>query len=160
MSVESNRQLAYDLMKAFSIDAHGDIEPYMAFFTDDAIFEPMVNSDLFPEMKGPWTKAQRREYLLAELEVFSIKYTVTGVTADENRIAIEATCTVQIGEHCYENRYHFLAEVRGGQISKLRLYLDTLYAKHAVGWIAEFLAQQSNLRRLFADGAGDRPGGH
>jgi len=138
MSAEYNRKLAYDLMKAWSIDRNGDIEPYMAFFTDDAIFEPMVvNVELLPELQGPWPKHVWRDYLVAELKMFPIKYDVTGVTADENRIAIETTCDVNINGHQYRNHYHLLAEVRDGKICKLRFYMDTLYAKQGLAWIRE-----------------------
>jgi ketosteroid isomerase-like protein len=138
MSAESNRRLAYFLMKAWSMDRNGDIEPYMSLFSDDAIFETMVaDPDLIPELKGPWPKQVWREYLLAELKLFPIRYHITGVTADENRIAIETTCDVDINGHRYKNHYHLLAEVRDGKISRLRFYMDTLYAKQGLAWIRD-----------------------
>lgn len=140
MSAEYNRKLAHDLMKAWSIDIGGDIEPYMALFSDDAVLEPMANSELFPQLKGPWSKQHWRDYLIAELKMFPIRFIVTGVTADEDRVAIEAMGDVNINGHLYNNRYHFLVEVRDGKVSKLRFYMDTLYAKQALGWIEEAFA--------------------
>jgi len=53
-------------------------------------------------------------------------FTVTGVTAEDNRVAVEATSDGKLinGRHYY-NRYHFLIQLRGGRICLVREYSDT-----------------------------------
>lgn len=53
-------------------------------------------------------------------------FTITGVTAQDDRVAIEATSdgTLINGRHYY-NRYHFLIKVRGNKVCLVREYSDT-----------------------------------
>ena len=59
------------------------------------------------------------------------------VLGDENGLAIEATGRLDIAGHPYENRYCFVAELRGGKVGAFRMYLDTLYAAQAVQWLVD-----------------------
>lgn len=57
------------------------------------------------------------------------KFTVRALTAEGERVAVEAEC---LGEHVsgktYHQRYHFLFVVRGGKIAEMREYFDTMHA--------------------------------
>ena len=141
MTIEFNRQLAYRLCEKWSVEVGGDIEPYFALFHDDAIFVAEVNAELSPKLSQPWSKQNWRDYLSAQLKVFSIKWIVRGVTADIDRVAIEAMSDVTLGTHRYQNPYHLLVEVREQKIAKLKFYMDTLYAQQAFAWIEEEFAK-------------------
>ena len=58
-----------------------------------------------------------------------LKITVKGVTAEGNRVAVEAE---SYGEHAngkiYNNFYHFLIECENGKVAAVREYLDTMHA--------------------------------
>jgi len=57
------------------------------------------------------------------------KFTVRGMTAEGDRVAVEAEC---LGEHVsgktYAQRYHFLFVIREGKIHEMREYFDTMHA--------------------------------
>lgn len=56
-------------------------------------------------------------------------FTVRGMTAEGERVAVEAEC---LGEHVsgktYAQRYHFLFVIRDGKIHEMREYFDTMHA--------------------------------
>jgi len=56
-------------------------------------------------------------------------FTVHGMTAEGDRVAVEAECR---GEHVsgkiYAQRYHFLFVIRDGRIHEMREYFDTMHA--------------------------------
>ena len=57
------------------------------------------------------------------------KFAVRGMTAEGDRVAVEAEC---LGEHVsgktYAQRYHFLFVIRDGKIHEMREYFDTMHA--------------------------------
>lgn len=58
-----------------------------------------------------------------------IRMEIAGVTAEGERVAIEAVSAAPLGNgKSYNNRYHFLIEVRGGCVMKIREYMDTEHA--------------------------------
>jgi ketosteroid isomerase-like protein len=61
------------------------------------------------------------------------KFTVRGMTAEGDRVAVEAEC---LGEHVsgktYRQRYHFLFVVSGGKIHEMREYFDTMHANEVL----------------------------
>lgn len=68
--------------------------------------------------------------------------TIEGVTAEGERVAIEATSSAQLGGGgTYGNRYHFLVRVRDGRVIEMREYLDTHYAYEAQLAFEEALIQ-------------------
>lgn len=57
-----------------------------------------------------------------------LQLSVIGVTAEADRVAVEAECvgTWRNGTP-YRNSYHFLFEMRDGRIARVREYMDTLH---------------------------------
>lgn len=54
--------------------------------------------------------------------------TITGVTAEEGRIAVEIEAQGETITHkIYHNHYHFLIEVKNGLIVGVKEYMDTLH---------------------------------
>ena len=53
----------------------------------------------------------------------------TGVTAEGDRVAVEAESHAKMKNgKVYQNKYHFLLEIRGGKIQAVKEYLDTAHA--------------------------------
>jgi ketosteroid isomerase-like protein len=84
----------------------------------------------FP-LSGTRTKAQFIE-LLGKLSAAMdgpLSLRVKGVTAEGDRVAVEAESFAKMKSgKTYQNRYHFLCEVRDGKIQAVREYLDTMHA--------------------------------
>jgi len=65
--------------------------------------------------------------------------TVTGVTAEGDRVAVETASTAKLADgRVYDNRVHFIFIFRGGKICEGREYLDTAHAR-------KVLAPQAHL---------------
>src|ERR1700674_4321295 len=88
----------------------------------------------FP-LSGTKTKAQFVE-LLGQLGAAidgALAMRVKGVTAEGDRVAVEAESFAKMKSgKTYQNRYHFLCEVRGGKIQAGREYLDNMHANQGV----------------------------
>lgn len=58
-----------------------------------------------------------------------IQFTVTGVTAEDDRVAIEAASYAELHNGVvYQNLYHFLLLFQDGKITVVREYNDTQHA--------------------------------
>lgn len=137
MTVEDNRKLAHTICERWSIPKGGDVDPFFDLFYDDAEFTTMAKKELLPELAGTLTKSQFRDWVFKETRVSGIKVWVTGVTADETRVAVEAAGDMTVNGNKYDNVYHWLFETKDGKIAKARFYLDTLFAKKAMEWVDE-----------------------
>ncbi|MDP6978542.1 MAG: nuclear transport factor 2 family protein [Myxococcota bacterium] len=59
---------------------------------------------------------------------------VTGITADADRVAVEATCQAQLRDGTqYDNSYHFLLVFEDGKIVLAKEYNDTRHSAETVG---------------------------
>lgn len=62
----------------------------------------------------------------------SIEFTIVGITANGDRVAIEAnSAATLVSGKSYANKYHYLFEFRDGRISRVREYMDTAYMRAA-----------------------------
>jgi len=137
MSVEYNKKFAYTICEKWSVPKGGDVEPFLALFHDDAGFTTIAQKSLLPELGGRKTKDEFRQFIFRESRATDINVWVEGVTADENRIAVEAASDMNINGNTYRNAYHWLFEMRDGKISDARFYFDTLFAAKAIEWIGQ-----------------------
>ena len=143
MSREQNIELGRRLVEAWSVKRGGDIEPLMAMFADDVDYRIMVDTDLFPEFKGPWTKAAIRDYVAAETGAIDVNLKIKSLIADDNSVVVECMADMFIGAHPYNNNYCFVLGVESGKIKTMRIYLDSLLGKQAMAWLLEEIAQAS-----------------
>ncbi len=125
MSREANKQVA---LRFFDHLSAGKVEVALALMADSAIW-------LAPgrfELSGPKTKTQFVELLgmMGAVMPNGMRLTIKGVTAEEDRVAIEAESYGELTNgRVYNNQYHFLIEVREGKIQNIREYADTLHAR-------------------------------
>ena len=129
MSTENNKQL---VRKVFEQMETGDIDGYLAFAADDDPHTIPGKS----AFAGARTKAQLREVLQGLGTVFpnGLKMTIKGMTAEGDRVAVEAESYGETADgNVYNNEYHWLFEVRDGKIQAAREYMDTAHAVEVLG---------------------------
>jgi ketosteroid isomerase-like protein len=88
----------------------------------------------FP-LSGTRTKAQFIELLgqIGSQIDGALSLKVKGLTAEGDRVAVEAESHARMKSgKTYQNKYHFLCEVRGGKIRAMREYLDTMHANEVL----------------------------
>lgn len=136
MTEERHRRYATELFDAWA-NAGDDIDAFMDYFSDDVRVELMVREGAMQGVPSQYDKAAWRAQAIAESQVSKLVMDITHVLGGESGLVIEATGRLDIAGHRYENRYCFVAELRGGKIAAFRMYLDTLYAAQAVQWLVE-----------------------
>jgi uncharacterized protein len=83
---------------------------------------------------GTFTKAQVAEMVKAGTDVFDgqLDISIQGITAEGERVAVEMESNGRFRDgRPYNNSYHWLFVVRGGQIRTIKEYTDTAYANRA-----------------------------
>lgn len=119
--VESNRERTLRLIQAI---ARGDADHIADAYADDGKLHTMGSTLI----SGVYDRSQIRQFAGSVLDAFpeGLRYTVHAVTAEGNRVAVEATGR---GRHVsgrdYVNRYHFLFTWRDGKLLELKEYMDT-----------------------------------
>ncbi|HEY4547088.1 MAG TPA: nuclear transport factor 2 family protein [Pedomonas sp.] len=121
MSIEENKRIVRDFMDATSA---GDVERIVAAYADDGILQTMGRTLI----SGTYTREQVAAAAGHIFEIFpeGITFTIHGMTAEGDRVAVEAE---SLGRHVsgkmYNNKYHFLAQLRDGKITRWTEYCDT-----------------------------------
>lgn len=123
MSTEENKKI---VMGYFEDRAAGSPRAFERF-ADSAQWMIMAKG----QMGGAKTKAELIKIIEQNTARFEapVKFTVTGVTAEGDRVAVEAQGYARLKSgNTYENLYHFLFIVRDGKIQAGKEYCDFLYA--------------------------------
>lgn len=121
MGIEENKRIIREFMEATSA---GDVERIVAAYAEDGILQTMGRTLI----SGTYTRDQVAAAAGRIFQIFpeGITFTIHGMTAEDNRVAVEAE---SFGRHVsgkiYNNRYHFLAELRDGKITRWTEYCDT-----------------------------------
>jgi uncharacterized protein len=120
------KQVAAAYLAAFS---RGDVDGLLAAMTDDASW--WVSGGL-QGMSGTYEKATLGELLrsaTAFYEEGALRITPTSMIGEGNHVAVEAEgyATMKNGR-VYQPRYHFLIEVEGDKVRRVREYMDTMHA--------------------------------
>ena len=123
MTTEQNRATALKLVATLGAGA-----PDMSLMTDDAVWwapgRGEYHNDAFARIAGGF----------AGMFKSPSKITVGGVTAEGNRVAIEAEGHAELTNgKIYRNRYHYLFIFRDGKVCRAKLYNDTQHAKEIQG---------------------------
>ena len=127
MSAEENKKLVLGFFEDMSA---GNAEAFLGAMADNATWWVAGNPKDFP-LAGTKTKAEFTKLLggIGEVMPKGLKITPKGVTAEGNRVAVEAE---SYGEHAsgkiYNNLYHFMVECENGKVTAVREYLDTMHA--------------------------------
>jgi len=128
MSSDENKKIVLGFFENLSA---GNAAAALDALSDSATWWIQGN---FP-LSGTRTKAQFIE-LLGQLTAKidgALTLRISGVTAEGERVAVEAASHAKMKNgKTYQNRYHFLCEVRGGKIQAVREYLDTMHANEVL----------------------------
>jgi ketosteroid isomerase-like protein len=121
--VEANKAVARRYMQAVvdgdaaTIEAlqHPDVKWWILGYGD------MSRADFIASVKSGLLTAEKRH---AE---------ITGLTAEGDRVAVEAVSEMVFPDRVYRNQYHNLLVIRDGQIVEGREYMDTKASAAAFG---------------------------
>jgi uncharacterized protein len=128
MSVEENKKIAAAFFENLS---SGNGAAVMNALADTATWWLAGN---FPQA-GTKTKKEFAELVGSLGPKIDGPLTVkpTGVTAEGDRVAVEAESHAKMKNgKVYQNKYHFLLEIRDGKIQKVKEYLDTTHAEQVL----------------------------
>jgi hypothetical protein len=129
LPANQNKKITEDFFEALSAGS----EKYLDFYTDDSIIWTAGNNAI----GGTRTKEEVVSFAQNILAAFptGIKFNITGMTAEEDRVAVEIDGeAVHASGETYNNQYHFLLIIKDGKILELKEYMDTqLAAKILLG---------------------------
>ena len=127
MSVEHNKKVAQRLVE--NLGTGGDVSSFH-HLREDATWTVMADPASFP-VSGSMTKTE----FIAHMDRFhqslpnGIRITITGTTAEDDRVAIEANSEALLPNgNTLQQVYHFLFEFEGDGIVAVREYIDTAHA--------------------------------
>lgn len=125
---EANKQLATEFLEALS---RADVGWAREHYAEDIV---LWTAGSLP-FSGSRGKAQSLEGFAQVLGLFpeGLEFTVQAMTAEGDRVAIEATSrgTTFRGD-LYEQEYHFLMRAREGKVLEFREYMDTELARRVL----------------------------
>jgi uncharacterized protein len=126
MSVESNKKIARALVESLGTDHNDD---FSSLLHEEALWSVMANPASFP-VTGDMNKTQFLEHLQRFRQAVpnGLRIAVTGVTAEGNRVAVEAESSATLmNGNLMRQVYHFLFEIRSEKVYRVREYIDTAH---------------------------------
>jgi len=130
MTVEGNKRIARAFFAKLGTD---DISTLATFLSDDIAWWTN-GARLIPG--SPIKRGSEVIEAFAQIpKLFprGLVVTPTGLTAEKDRVAVEAVSYgVTANGRIYENTYHFALTIREGRIVSGREYMDTLYLKETL----------------------------
>ncbi|MBC8292366.1 MAG: nuclear transport factor 2 family protein [Proteobacteria bacterium] len=121
-------EIARDFIDALS---SGDTERILACYTDDAT---VWTAGSLP-ISGLHDLDEIRALCDGLLGAFpdGLKFTITAMTIGDDRVAIEADGHgLHASGRVYDQRYHFLLELRDGKVAQMKEYFDTELAREVL----------------------------
>ena len=120
-NIESNKAIVTGFFEALN---SGDVDAIVNTYAEDGCVHTMGDTLI----SGTFSREQIAASAGGIFDVFpdGLTYTVLGMVAEGDKVAVEAASK---GEHIsgqtYSNEYHFLFELQGGKLLKLKEYMDT-----------------------------------
>ena len=125
---EENKDLARRMIDALT---NADVDFVKKHYSDD--FKIWVTGSL--PFSGTNDKAGAVAGMPAVLDLFpdGLRFTIQAMTAEGDRVAIEATSSGKTASGAqYNQEYHFLMRARDGQIVEWKEYMDTEHARQVL----------------------------
>lgn len=127
--VTQNKALVLNFLEAFSESRFDDA---LELMDDEGSWWVAGTTDI----SGTYTKEEFRELVngVAGGTKTGIRLTSTGMTAEGNRVAVEAVSDgeTQDGKR-YLNQYHFVFEFKDGKFVAVREYMDPMHVRDVFG---------------------------
>ncbi|MEU7876277.1 nuclear transport factor 2 family protein [Dactylosporangium sp. NPDC049140] len=132
MGIEENKAIVQRYYDHVSRGERADAD---ALFADDATWWVAGVPERLP-IAGQRTLTEHRAMLRDQIAPHlsnGVRTTVTGMTAEGDRVAVEMENYARTASgKIYNNRFHLLFEIRNSRIHAVREYLDTLHAEDAL----------------------------
>ena len=128
-ALAENKALVQAFWRAFSESRFDDA---MAMLGEDATWTVQGKTDI----SRTYSKAEFSELVhgIADSTVKGIEVTPSLLTAEEDRVSMEATSYGALKNgRLYQNQYHFMHIVQGGKLRAVREYLDTEHVTEIFG---------------------------
>ena len=110
----------------FATFSTGDVDRILNLLTDDASWWV---SGTIEGMSGAKSKQELGELLRAVTSLYkkgALQISPTSMIAEGNDVAVEAESYAELNNgKVYNNRYHFLVEVNGTRVRRVKEYSDT-----------------------------------
>ncbi len=124
---ETNKAVVIEFMEVFS---RGDVDAILSYLTEDATWWV---AGTIEGISGEKDKAAFGE-MLAGLSTLStsgaIRLTPLALTAEGDRVAAETESYAELSNgRVYNNLYHFVFELSGGRIRRVKEFLDTEHTR-------------------------------
>ena len=129
MDTRKNKQLVESFWQEFS---QGNYQNALDMMASDATWWVAGKTLL----SGEYTKEEFTDLLssVSSQAPDGIKVTPSCMTAEENRVSMEATSYAEISNgKTYQNEYHFLITIADGKLVKIKEYLDTEHVTEVFG---------------------------
>ncbi len=125
MSIEENKSIVLDFIANIS---KANYDNAFNILSDDATWWVAGNlpgSGMYPKEKIPEIMS-----FLSSVFPKGIEITVTHIIGEGDYVAVGGSSHAEIAkDKIYQNTYHWLFEVKGGNIRAIREYMDTLHVK-------------------------------
>ena len=125
----TNKQIVMDFWKAFS---NSDVETAMSLMHNEGTWWIQGDTDI----SGVYTKAQYTDLVngVGENTENGIRVTFKEITAEDNRVAVEAeSYGVLKNGKIYQNTLHLQHVIVDGKLMAVREYLDTRHVQETFG---------------------------
>jgi uncharacterized protein len=120
--IEANKKTVQSFLDALSA---ADTDRILELFDENGTWEVV---DRNAPVMGPAELAPAVEGF-ARMCAEPLAFTVTGVTAEGDRVAVETEAAAKLADgRVYENRVHFIFVLADGRIREGREYVDTAHA--------------------------------
>lgn len=122
MSIEQDNKKRVEAF--FAAMNQADAKAIVDAYADDGYVQTMGHTLI----SGKYGKQQIADFASGVLQAFprGITFTITGITAEGERVAVEAVCDgMHVSGRRYQNEYHFLFRFRDGKLLTLKEYMDT-----------------------------------
>jgi len=133
MGIEENKQVVREYFAAIN---RGDEQGILDMTTQDFLFQTMARA---PEWLLPkWGREDfaRVPSTMSALMKAPIQLSIAGMIAEGDSVAVEAeTDGEMLNGRRYNNRYHFVFELRGGKLREVREYSCSHLAQTCFGAI-------------------------
>jgi len=143
MSIEQNKQIVLSWFDAVN---RGDEDAIRDMTTEDFGFMTMARA---PEwLLYHWTREEFAKVpsTMSTLLVSPIQLKVTDVTAEGERVAVEAeTDSLMLSGKRYNNAYHFVFKLRDGKFYEVREYSCSYLAQSCFGAVTPLEPEASRM---------------
>ena len=112
------------VLRYFELLLEGDVDAMRPLFTDDCEF--FFAGDLPASGRHDVTTGLAIGAAITSYVTGPVTFNLGTMTAESDRVSVEAESFASTDETSFNNQYHFLFRIRDGKIVQMKEYFDTL----------------------------------